>query len=201
MPAVKEPATRAMWTGIREPLTIKSPADPPSGQPRLLHPAGNQGCVFREHAPPLAPASAPAATTNERSLRPTHPASPADQTRKKESETSSGLMLQAANKPMNSHDHEKDNMPPRPHSPGPETSHVATTRPSNEGVARRKRRRQEGRKEPATERPATIAYSARHRSEPHGTRSVHTVRGPKGPLTWENVPEVGLEPHSNPCNH
>lgn len=30
---------------------------------------------------------------------------------------------------------------------------------------------------------------------------VHTVRGPKGPLTWENVPEVGLEPHSSPCKH
>jgi hypothetical protein len=30
------------------------------------------------------------------------------------------------------------------------------------------------------------------------SQDLYTLRGPKGPLTWENVPEVGLEPHSNP---
>jgi hypothetical protein len=28
-----------------------------------------------------------------------------------------------------------------------------------------------------------------------------SVRSPKGPLTWENVPEVGLELHSGPCRY
>lgn len=103
MPTDRESATRykARNQGTAH---HQIPADPPSfiGQPRLLRPHETR-CVFRRHAPPLELASAPAATTNERSLRPTHPASPTDQIRKKESETSSVVMLQAANKPMNSH--------------------------------------------------------------------------------------------------
>lgn len=143
-------------SGNRSP---SNPPDPPSFiGPRLLRPAQNQG-VFPGHAPPLTPASEPAATTNERSLRPTHPARPTAQTRKKERKTRSVLMLKAANKPMNSHETRNRQQAAAPPLPRPETSHVATTRPNNETVARQKHRRQERSNRPQ-KRPTTIAYNA-----------------------------------------
>jgi hypothetical protein len=57
--------------------------------------------------------------------------------------------------------------------------------------------------------PPLTQFHRRARRQPYsaaglrGTRgeSMSTHQKPKLPLTWENVPEVGLELHSSPCNH
>lgn len=121
-----------------------TPHSMPWSEPATRHKARNQGIAH--HQIPRRPAqlhrtsaSAPArnpvclpwtrtsagagvsaSSDHQRTFTSANPScSPADQTRKKESETNSVVVLKAANKPMNSHDHETDNKPPRPHSPGP----------------------------------------------------------------------------------
>lgn len=90
------------------------------------------------------------------------------------------------------------------HSPGTCPGHVVPAGRSHEALRQQKSRDVQGRKEPAT-RTATDKHHVTdtRQSDLLGQACTPSTRSEaqKGPLTWENVPKVGLEPHSSLCKH
>jgi hypothetical protein len=106
---------------------------------------------------------------------------------------------------MNGHDHRNKQQTCAAHSPKRRSSHVAPHGSRNEVTARQKSHQVHGSKYPARNGQRQLHMAGARTAVLAILDQVLTLsttsEAQKGPLTWENVPKVGLEPDSSPCKH